>query len=55
MAYNACPSVFAKTEALITKVWIGSVVLNVGRAPHGWGMARFWWGVEVEDIMNQFW
>jgi len=20
-----------------------------------WGVAKFWWGVEVEDIMNQLW
>jgi len=30
------------------------VVLNVGPAPHWWCVAKFWWGVEVEDIMNQF-
>jgi len=31
------------------------VVLNVGPVPHRRGVAKFWWGVEVEDIMNQFW
>jgi len=32
-----------------------TVVLNVWHAPHRWGVAKFWWGVEVEDIMNQSW
>jgi len=32
-----------------------AVVLNVGPAPYRWGMAKIWWGVEIEDIMKQFW
>jgi len=31
------------------------VILNIGPAPHQWGMAKIWWCVEIEDIMKQFW
>jgi len=56
----ACPrEKFAKLHLKIciflhsrSKFW--PVVLNVGPTPHRWGMAKFWWGVEDEDIMKNF-
>jgi len=38
-----------------TRLSFRPVVLNVGLAPNQWGIAKFWWSVEVGDFMNQFW
>jgi len=35
--------------------WTRPVVLNLFSITHRWGMAKFWWGVEIEDIMKHFW